>query len=779
MFKSILLSCFLVLNFSLFGQTKGVQPTYSEQKSIAGITRAVVIGISDYREEGIPDLNYAHRDAEEFVNYLMSDAGGALTDYQIELLLNEEATFGKIYEAIEWLIEVSKEGDKAVIYFSGHGDTETLTKDQSAFLLAHDAAPRSYVLGGALPLGFLKSVIATLSDRNVKILLVSDACRSGKLAGEGFDGKHLTLSRMKEKVGNEVNILSCQENEFSHEGEQWGGGRGAFSYHLIEGLLGLADKDNDQVISLLEIEDYLQDIVPEETDYSQIPIALGNMKSVVGNVDEPMLAQLREKKSLELPTLKSIGRKGVVEDLIADSDTSIQRLYNQFVAAIEKGNLMNPVGSSANDYFKALITIESIKPVQGYLKRSFVASLIDESQKSLSEWIFKPEREMVTWFSPTQVRNKYGKYPGYLYRAAELVGTNHYMYPHFMARMTLFEGGIQYLQKIYWKDQISGELALEKFRESLEWQPNSAHTHLWMAMTHFYNMQQSDSAYIHIRKAIDISPAWGLLHQWNAYFLIEEKKFNEAQAILDERHHSDSTNAFYWDTWAYWYFWQGKYKKTIEIYEKTLLMDSTAALIRGNRILVYGFLGEKEKALEVYNEIVKIDSLSGFPHYFLGNLFYLSGQYEKSIEPFEKALKYDPYMIWAYTQLGDAYTYLGRFEESEKILMEGYKLDSTYMPLVNAVGGVYLGKGDTKNAEKMFLRAIELDDTNWIPYFNLVFINIEHGKTDEAIEFFEIALSKGLKNYYNQYIKNNKDLEAIRNLAEFKILMDKYFPNRE
>jgi hypothetical protein len=39
-------------------------------------TRAVVVGISDYQSSDIPDLKYAHRDAEAFAAWLKSPAGG-------------------------------------------------------------------------------------------------------------------------------------------------------------------------------------------------------------------------------------------------------------------------------------------------------------------------------------------------------------------------------------------------------------------------------------------------------------------------------------------------------------------------------------------------------------------------------------------------------------------------------------------------------------------------------------------------------------------------------
>lgn len=56
-----MLLLFLVI---LFSQVKGVTPSSSSavQDSL-NETYALVIGISDYQDEDIPDLNYANKDA--------------------------------------------------------------------------------------------------------------------------------------------------------------------------------------------------------------------------------------------------------------------------------------------------------------------------------------------------------------------------------------------------------------------------------------------------------------------------------------------------------------------------------------------------------------------------------------------------------------------------------------------------------------------------------------------------------------------------------------------
>ncbi|HRG69975.1 MAG TPA: hypothetical protein PLS73_14085, partial [Saprospiraceae bacterium] len=69
---------FLFLPFLLFSQSKGVSPLSTNNFQRSTNTYAVVVGISDYQDPGIPDLRFADKDAEAFANYLRSDAGGKL-----------------------------------------------------------------------------------------------------------------------------------------------------------------------------------------------------------------------------------------------------------------------------------------------------------------------------------------------------------------------------------------------------------------------------------------------------------------------------------------------------------------------------------------------------------------------------------------------------------------------------------------------------------------------------------------------------------------------------
>ena len=90
----------LVLNSSLHAQvTQQAETNYP----VAVNTYAVIVGISEYQNEIAP-LDFAHKDAKVFADYLRSKAGGSVPEENVRLLLNKDATHTAIYNALDWLL---------------------------------------------------------------------------------------------------------------------------------------------------------------------------------------------------------------------------------------------------------------------------------------------------------------------------------------------------------------------------------------------------------------------------------------------------------------------------------------------------------------------------------------------------------------------------------------------------------------------------------------------------------------------------------------------------
>ena len=266
-----------------------------------GKTYAVVVGISNYKNLGEDEqLQFADKDATVFANYLRSKAGGAVPEENIKLLLNEDATYSNIYEALKWLLDSCQKNDLGYFYFSGHGSLENITNSQEGYLISYNTLPNNFAYN-AVRIGYLNDVAATLSDRNNgKVIIITDACHSGSAVADAA-GTKAAGDLLRKEQNNEIRITSCRKDQKSNEDIFWGGGRGVFSYYLVKGLTGEADKKKDGTITLSEMQQYLDSSfeadkkLPSMTEPEQRPVLSGNNSFKLAYVDEAYLASLKKR----------------------------------------------------------------------------------------------------------------------------------------------------------------------------------------------------------------------------------------------------------------------------------------------------------------------------------------------------------------------------------------------------------------------------------------------------------------------------------------------------
>ena len=507
--------------------------TVNSQRSMVE-TYAVVVGISDYQDEAIPDLRFADKDAEAFAKYLRSSAGGQVPEENIKMLLNQDATMAAVAAALDWLVEQSQEGDQAIIYFSGHGDVEANTARQPGFLLTYDSPPKIYI-AGAYPLFYLQLIIETLSsDKNVQTLVITDACRSGKLAGSEIGGTQATAANLAKQYANEIKVLSCQPNELSHEGEQWGGGRGAFSYHLIEGLIGLADKNEDYQVNLLELENHLETAVPEETaPESQIPMTVGNKGEKVSFVDETTLEELKKRKANQLPSIATTETRSTSESTQILADSMVMKKYDAFIAALDAGHLMNDGTAqlSADSIYQQLIQDESLAGLHNSMTRKLAVALQNDAQQAINSYLLSKPTEMEKrWKGETD----YELYPRYLSRAAELLGEKHYMYDYLNAKQLYFEGlNLRMLAKTSEDNDLLIRMAVQKQEKALALEDRAAHFHNELGIL-LARLKSYEQAMVHYQKAIELAPKWGLPYANYALSLLQTGQEDAALEQADK-----------------------------------------------------------------------------------------------------------------------------------------------------------------------------------------------------------------------------------------------------
>jgi uncharacterized caspase-like protein len=240
-------------------------------------TYALIVGISQYKE--MPALQYADRDALTFAEFVK---GQGAAEEQVKVFLNEEATRLNIVDELYNLSKKAKAGDRFYFYFGGHGDLEAQIAYHNSLLLLYGSLRKNYFQGQEfLQLSELRSWLGTLAQKKVQVVFIADACHSGGLIG-GKEGLSKTQQALQESWAGVTKILSSQSNEYSLEGKQWGGGRGLFSYHLVNGLKGKADANKNKQVSLGELEQYLKtNVVKEAAPNVQTPLIQG-FQSLIG-----------------------------------------------------------------------------------------------------------------------------------------------------------------------------------------------------------------------------------------------------------------------------------------------------------------------------------------------------------------------------------------------------------------------------------------------------------------------------------------------------------------
>lgn len=222
---------------------------------------AVVVGVAAY--DHMPVLRYTDDDAYRFYAFLKSPEGGALPDEQVAILIDEEATRENILETMQDVFAQATENDLIIFYFSGHGlNGSFLPFDFDGFnnKMGHD------------------EVAAAFNHSKAKYkLCLADACHSGSIlamrSGETEPVLVQYYKTLSKSVSGTALIMSSKADETSLESS--GLRQGVFSHFLIRGLKGEADRNQDKVVSVQELFEFIYGNVRDYTGNRQSPVIKG------------------------------------------------------------------------------------------------------------------------------------------------------------------------------------------------------------------------------------------------------------------------------------------------------------------------------------------------------------------------------------------------------------------------------------------------------------------------------------------------------------------------
>lgn len=247
---------------------------------------AVVIGNRNYSASGLPEVEFAARDARVMKEYLVRTMGYDPAN----ILYAEDATVGKFYELFGnernhrgRLFRHVKDGvSKVFVYYTGHGAPDLET--QEAYFVPVDANPQDLRTNGYR----LQTFYDNLSKIPVKkITVVLDTCFSGN-SDRGMLFKNVSPGILKVKSEfrgpkNAVLMTSAAVDQVS----SWYPEKrhSLYTYYFFKGLQGEADANRDRKITVGEMDAFLKENVPymsrRISGNEQNPVTIGNAAEVM------------------------------------------------------------------------------------------------------------------------------------------------------------------------------------------------------------------------------------------------------------------------------------------------------------------------------------------------------------------------------------------------------------------------------------------------------------------------------------------------------------------
>ena len=274
-----------VINTSVKSTPSAVSAPFNDgtKEKKKGKKYAVVIGIDNYSNQNkIPELKKEENQLKHAVDDALAIAS-RLENMGFEvakpLLLNERATEKNIFDQFRNLN--MKYDDQLVIFYAGHG---SIIKDEQKGYIhgVKDEQQGCIVSSDGVTIPFERFCKITYNLPPKHILYIFDSCHSGFLDPAvqlrwPVNGKKLRqsprisgLPQLQEEQESKpavYTLTAASSEELAREKNSEWSGHSFFTFHLLKGLDGAADVDDDCKITMNELGVYLTQVVEEQEQH--------------------------------------------------------------------------------------------------------------------------------------------------------------------------------------------------------------------------------------------------------------------------------------------------------------------------------------------------------------------------------------------------------------------------------------------------------------------------------------------------------------------------------
>jgi clan AA aspartic protease (TIGR02281 family) len=300
----------------------------------------------------------------------------------------------------------------------------------------------------------------------------------------------------------------------------------------------------------------------------------------------------------------------------------------------------------------------------------------------------------------------------------------------------------------------------------------------------------------------------------------DNKAFREMQSVADSAfaivvtklkvQMNKATSNNYWPyCLGIVYEYKGKQKEAIEYYKQVLNKDASSATVAYRIASCFDEIGDYTQALEYSNRTIELDSVdydnylqrasiennagmtkeaisdlsfyinkvpdSYYAYYQRGWVKENSRDIDGAIEDYTMSITLEPKYAYSYLCRGRMFLLKGKEVEANKDFQKVTELDT--VPESNSCAQyAYLSLGDKIKAIEWMNAMLQKNDDSGNNYDAACLYSLM-GNTTTALSYLRKAFEKGFRRF--AHIQHDDDLDNIRRLPEFKVLIDEYQKRHE
>jgi len=223
----------------------------------------LAVGVSKYKDESLR-LQFAHKDAEDFVKTMQTQKGKLYEDVVVKLLTDDKATKDETLDGLEWLQKETTHKDVAMLFIAGHG----INDPAGIYYFLPQNADLEKLKRTAIAFSDIKNTVSSIAG---KVVMFVDTCHAGRVMGKRAVTDITGVINELTSAENGVVVFSSSTGrQYSLEDPNWG--NGAFTKAVIEGIAGKADLLGKGKITVNMLDAFIAERVKEITNGKQTPV---------------------------------------------------------------------------------------------------------------------------------------------------------------------------------------------------------------------------------------------------------------------------------------------------------------------------------------------------------------------------------------------------------------------------------------------------------------------------------------------------------------------------